>query len=91
MQRARSLQSHHVPIRRGRLSATPLWLLLLSVLAGAGMTPASAQTAVAPTESAAAAPTPDIIKQREQELEAARTEQKNAVDPGTCWKIVGQN
>ena len=60
-----------------RLSAAPL--LLLSALAGANIVPSSAQTATAPTQDAAAAPA-DIIKQREQELEAARTEQKNAAD-----------
>ena len=43
------------------------------------MMPAAAQTVTAPTQSAAAA-SPDIIKQREQELEAARTQQKNATD-----------
>jgi murein hydrolase activator len=78
MQRARAPHPYH--IRHGRLFAAPLSVLLLSALAGAIVTPALAQTAPAPTESAAAAATPDIIKQREQELEAARTEQKNAVD-----------
>jgi murein hydrolase activator len=74
--RTRHLHSH--PDRR--LSAAPLPLLLLTALAGANMVPATAQTVTAPTQSAAAAASPDIIKQREQELEAARTQQKNATD-----------
>ncbi len=79
MQRGASLQLRHgavVPNRRP--TAASLSLLLLAALAGATM-PAAAQTAAAPTQSAAVA-TPDIIKQREQELEAARNEQKNAAD-----------
>jgi septal ring factor EnvC (AmiA/AmiB activator) len=50
-------------------------VLLLS-LAAASRLPAMAQTAMAPPPATGAAP--DAIKQREHELEAARTEQKNA-------------
>jgi murein hydrolase activator len=66
---------------RRRRSLVPLSLLVASGLAGAQAWPAAAQTAATPasTQSATAAPA-DVIKQREQELEAARTEQRNAAD-----------
>jgi murein hydrolase activator len=80
MQRARPLPSHTVD--RGRRPRFPLWLLLLCAasLAGAGSLPVTAQTATVPPPAAAAGTSADAIKQREQELEAARTEQKNAAD-----------
>src|SRR5207244_10564684 len=64
---------------RGRLSSVPLSVLLLSAgLAGAGRLPAMAQAA-APA-SQAAAPAPDAIKQREQDLEATRAQAISATE-----------
>jgi len=77
MQRAGSLQSCRRAVRHGRLLAA----LLLSALAGANSISASAQTAVTtPVQSAAAASADDIVKQREQELQAALSQQKNAAE-----------
>jgi len=79
MQPARTLPSYPDTVRRGRRSSLPLSLLLAAGLAAGSPLPAAAQTATAPPPAAADA-SPDPIKQREQELEAARTEQKNAAD-----------
>jgi septal ring factor EnvC (AmiA/AmiB activator) len=77
MQRAQNLPLHPDTARRGRRSCLPLLLsVLLLSLAAASRLPAMAQTAMAPPPATGAAP--DAIKQREHELEAARTEQKNA-------------
>src|SRR5580700_10112442 len=77
MQRAQNLPLHPDTARRGRRSCLPLLLsVLLLSLAAASRLPATAQTAMAPPPATGAAP--DAIKQREHELEAARTEQKNA-------------
>jgi murein hydrolase activator len=77
MQRAQNLPLHPDTARRSGRSCLPLLLsVLLLSLAAASRLPATAQTAMAPPPAAGAAP--DAIKQREQELEAARTEQKNA-------------
>src|SRR5271156_3836691 len=77
MQRAQNLPLHPDTARRGRRFCLPLLLPgLLLPLAAASRLPAAAQTAMAPPQATGAAP--DAIKQREQELEAARTEQKNA-------------
>jgi septal ring factor EnvC (AmiA/AmiB activator) len=46
--------------------------------AGLGLSPAAAQVATATQQ--ATAPSPDAIKQREQELEAARAQQKSAAE-----------
>jgi septal ring factor EnvC (AmiA/AmiB activator) len=57
----------------------PLSIALLSAsLAGMSPLPAVAQVAATPPQ--AATPSPDAIKQREQELEAAREQQKNAAE-----------
>jgi murein hydrolase activator len=62
-----------------RLSSVPLSILLVSVgLTGSGRLPARAQAA-APAPQAAM-PAPDAIKQREQELEAARAQAKIAAE-----------
>jgi septal ring factor EnvC (AmiA/AmiB activator) len=53
-------------------------LLLSAGLAGASHLPAMAQTTAPASQAAIAAP--DAIKQREQELEAARLQQKSAVE-----------
>jgi septal ring factor EnvC (AmiA/AmiB activator) len=76
MQRARPLASYHNTAHRGGLAALPLSIALLSAsLAGPWST---AQTA--PATQQAAANSPDAIKQRAQELEAARAEQNRAAE-----------
>ncbi|TMJ53380.1 MAG: hypothetical protein E6G85_08585 [Alphaproteobacteria bacterium] len=83
---ARTRHSYPDTSGRGRLSSVPLATLLLSAgFAGAARLPAMAQ-ATAPASQAAApvsqaaAPAPDAIKQREQELEAARAQAKSATE-----------
>ncbi|MGY3619958.1 murein hydrolase activator EnvC family protein [Bradyrhizobium sp. USDA 10063] len=65
--------------RRGRYPASslPLTAVLLSASLA---TVAIAQTPAQPQQTAATAPSPDIIKQREQELEAAREQQRKATE-----------
>jgi murein hydrolase activator len=62
---------------RGRHPASSLSLALV-LLSVSVATAAIAQTA--PQQTAATAPSPDIIKQREQELEAAREQQRKATE-----------
>jgi len=65
----------------GRLCSVPLSLLLLAGAASmnpAGMSLATAQT-TAPASQAEAV-SPEVLKQREQELEAAREQQKSAAE-----------
>jgi murein hydrolase activator len=78
MQRAQNLPSHPDTAGSGRRSCLPLLLsaLLLSLAAVSPFLPAAAQIAM----PAPAGASPDAIKQREQELEAARAAQKNAAD-----------
>src|SRR5437764_11840045 len=75
MQSARDILIHPDTARRGQRTSVsiPLSIALLG-FAGFAISPAAAQTA-APQATAVS---PDAIKQREQELEAARTQQKNA-------------
>jgi len=70
MQRARTFQLHSGGIRC-RLSCLPL-----AVLVAGNLAPAIAQTTTRPSQTYAASP--EALKQREQELEAARTEQNRA-------------
>jgi septal ring factor EnvC (AmiA/AmiB activator) len=77
MQRARPNAPRHDTARCGRLSALPLSLLLLS--AGPG-SPLSALAQTPPAAGQTAAASPDAIKQREQELDAARTEQNRTTE-----------
>src|SRR5690349_1832872 len=63
----------------------PCWVRFsLSVLLSAGFAGAAASAAeaqvAAPMQQQAAAPDTDVIKQREQELEAARAQQRSAAD-----------
>jgi septal ring factor EnvC (AmiA/AmiB activator) len=51
---------------------------MFASFAGLGLSPAAAQVAAATQQ--ATAPSPDAIKQREQELEAARAQQKSAAE-----------
>ena len=74
---------HSQPDTAGRgvrlISAVSLPRMLLAAsFAAVSLAPATAQQA-APTQQAAAA-SPDIIKQREQELEAAREQQRKAAE-----------
>src|SRR5215469_2507874 len=69
--RARIVDSRGIACRP--LAALPLSLLLFAIAAS----PASAQTAT-PAQNALASP--EAIKQREQELEAARAQQKAIAD-----------
>ena len=76
MQRARPLASYHDTTRRGGLAALPLSLALLS--AGLASPWSAAQTAATPPQALALSP--EAIKQRSQELDAARAEQTRAAE-----------
>ena len=83
---ARNIDSYPDTARRGLLCSVriPLSIALLSAglagtgLAGISLVPAAAQVAESTPQTAAVSP--DAIKQREQELDAARTQQKNAAE-----------
>jgi murein hydrolase activator len=75
MREARSISSFSETARRGWIASVPLSAAL--ILAGGSLSPLAAQTAAPPPSVATS---PDAIKQREQELEAARLEQKRAAD-----------
>jgi murein hydrolase activator len=84
MQRGPNTHSRFATARRGQLHNFPFSLALLCVgLAGIAL-PATAQVLTAQlataTATPAATPSPDAIKQREQELEATRAQQKSAAD-----------
>ncbi len=82
MQPGRDIHSHPDTARRGQLyqMRVPLSIALLSAgFAGIGLSPAAAQLAASPPQTTAAT-SPDPIQQREQELEAARAQQKNAAE-----------
>jgi len=81
MQSTRNIQSYPDTIDRGRRSCVgiPLAIALLSAgFAGMSLLPAAAQDAAATPQTSAASP--EAIKQREQELEAARAQQKGAAE-----------
>src|SRR6202048_2887255 len=84
MQPTRDIQSYPSTASRDRhsMSPVPLSLILLSA-SFAALSPAMAQVTTpsqqTPPQQAAAA-SPDAMKQREQELEAARLQQKNAAE-----------
>src|SRR6202165_1066474 len=81
MQPTRNIQSYPDTIGRGQLTSVriPLCIALLSAgFAGMSLLPASAQVAASTPQATAASP--DVIKQREQELEATRAQQKNAAE-----------
>jgi murein hydrolase activator len=71
---ARQLPFIHHAVRRLWRYGAPFSAILIS----ASLSQASAQNTTTPPQNATAAT--DALKQREQELEAARTEQKNAAD-----------
>src|SRR6478672_8950828 len=81
MQATRNFYSYPDTIAHGLRSATriPLCIALLSSgFAGISLSPASAQVAATAPQTTSASP--DIIKQREQELEAARAQQRSAAE-----------
>jgi murein hydrolase activator len=81
MQPTRNVHSSTDSIRRGRPAPVRIALsiaLLSAGYAGMSLRPAFAQVAAATPPTATAAP--DTIKQREQELEAARVQQKSAAE-----------
>ena len=80
MQPARNLPSYHDTVRGGAFGSSRLSLSIALLSAGfAAMSlPAAAQVAEATPQTTA--PSPDAIKQREQELEAARAQQKSNVE-----------
>src|SRR5881394_2388856 len=87
MQPTRNLHSYLDTISRGWPSSVRISLLevLFSAsFAAMSLTPVSAQLATAAPQSTTAAP--DAIKQREQELEAARLQQKSAADSQAKFK-----
>jgi septal ring factor EnvC (AmiA/AmiB activator) len=80
MQAMRDTSLYDDTARRGRRHCirAPLCLIVLTAsLAGLVVAPAAAQVAAA---TQVAAPASDAIKQREQELEAARAQQKSATE-----------
>jgi septal ring factor EnvC (AmiA/AmiB activator) len=84
MQPRRNIHSYPDTARRGQLDSVriPLSIALLSAgFAGMSLLPASAQVAGAAAQATPASP--DVIKQREQELEATRAQQKSAADAQT--------
>ena len=81
MQPTRNIHSYPDTIGRGGSSSLriPLSIVLLSAgFAGMGLLPASAQVAATAPQTTTASP--DAIKQRERELEAARAQQKSATE-----------
>ena len=81
MQPARTIRSYPDTASRGRPASVriPLSIALLSAsFAGMSLSPAPAQIATSTPQTTAASP--DAIKQREQELEAARAQQKSAAE-----------
>src|SRR3981189_407318 len=81
MQSTRNIRSYPDTISRGPRSSVriPLCIALLSAgFGGMILFPAAAQGAASTPQTTAASP--DAIKQREQELEAARAQQKSAAE-----------
>lgn len=80
MRPARNLSSYHDTVRGGVLTPARISLSIALLSAGfAGINlPVSAQVAESTPQTAT--PSADAIKQREQELEAARAQQKSAAD-----------
>ena len=80
MQSARNIDATSDTARRGQRCSVriPLSIALLSAGFVAVDLPAAAQVAAAPQQSTVVSP--DAIKQREQELEAARAQQKSAAE-----------
>jgi septal ring factor EnvC (AmiA/AmiB activator) len=87
MQPTRNLHSYLDTISRGSRASVRIPLsvaLVFASFATMSLAPASAQLATTTPQSTTAAP--DAIKQREQELEAARLQQKSAADSQAKFK-----
>src|SRR4051812_46491984 len=78
MQATREISSYPDPGRRGQPLLTHAPLSLIALTASLVLSPATAQVAAGAQQIAA--PAPDAIRQREQELEAARAQQKSAAE-----------
>jgi septal ring factor EnvC (AmiA/AmiB activator) len=80
MQATRDTGLYHDTAGRGRQPvSSPLPLIMFAAsFAGFALSPAAAQVSAATQQTTA--PSPDAIKQREQELEAARAQQKSAAE-----------
>jgi septal ring factor EnvC (AmiA/AmiB activator) len=76
-----NIPSYPDTARSGPLTSTRLSLSIALLSAGfAWLSPTTTAAQVAGSTPQTAAPSPDAIKQREQELEAARAQQKSAAD-----------
>ncbi len=76
-----NIPSYPDTARSGPLVSARISLSIALLSAGfAGLSPATTAAQVAGSPPQAAAPSPDAIKQREQELEAARAQQKSAAE-----------
>src|SRR6202047_418737 len=78
---ARNIPSYPDTVRSGSVASARVSLSIALLSAGlAGISPSPVAAQLAESTPQAAAPSPDAIKQREQELEAARVEQKGAAE-----------
>jgi septal ring factor EnvC (AmiA/AmiB activator) len=80
---ARNIPSYPDTVRGGSLASARVSLsvaLLSAGFAGMSLLPAAAQVAESTPQTATSSSSPDAIKQREQELEAARAQQKSAAE-----------
>ena len=78
---ARNIPSYPDTVRSGAVASARISLSIALLSAGfAGISPSPVAAQLAESTPQAAAPSPDAIKQREQELEAARLEQKSAAE-----------
>ena len=78
---ARNIPSYPDTVRSGPVASARISLSIALLSAGfAGISPSPVAAQLAESTPQAAAPSPDAIKQREQELEAARLEQKSAAE-----------
>ncbi|MGB9114732.1 murein hydrolase activator EnvC family protein [Bradyrhizobium sp.] len=78
---ARNIPSYPDTARSGPLTSARISLSIALLSAGfAGLSPTTTAAQVAESTPQTAAPSPDAIKQREQELEAARAQQKSAAE-----------
>jgi septal ring factor EnvC (AmiA/AmiB activator) len=78
MQPTTDIDSRALTVRSGGALSLPVFVLLASFAATTSAHPQTAATP--PTEQATAAPSPDVLKQREQELAAAREQQRKAAE-----------
>jgi murein hydrolase activator len=81
MQPTRNIQSYPDTIGRGQLTSVRIPFCIALLCAGfAAMSLLSASAQVAASTPQTTAASPEVIKQREQELEATRAQQKNAAE-----------